>query len=118
LARKNELIPLFARHGIGLRIDILQDRSRHFDSHLVVPPEISKLAKLRNQLTNSLSDTLDDLEAWLEVTQQRLPATRSAEEVIELPRLEEEPASSLVSKPVLPRAAAASAVAYLASSRH
>ncbi|MFO1429057.1 MAG: patatin-like phospholipase family protein [Candidatus Competibacteraceae bacterium] len=118
LARKNELIPLFARHGIGLRVDILEDRSRHFDSHMVVPPEMSKLAKLRNQLTNSLSDTLDDLEAWLEVVQQKLPATKSAEEVIELSRPEEEPISSRASKPVPPRAAAASAVGYLASSRH
>ncbi len=116
LARRNELIPLFARHDIHLRVDILEDQSRHFDSHLIVPPEISQLAKLQNKLTNSLSDTLDDIEAWLDV-QQKIPPARPTEEVIELPR-QEEPIPSQVSKPVLPRAAAASAVGYLASSRH
>jgi hypothetical protein len=110
------LIPLFARHDIHLRVDILEDQSRHFDSHLIVPPEISQLAKLQNKLTNSLSDTLDDIEAWLDV-QQKIPPARPTEEVIELPR-QEEPIPSQVSKPVLPRAAAASAVGYLASSRH
>ncbi len=116
LARKNELIPLFARHGIQLRVDILEDRSRRFDSHLIVPPEISQLAKLQNKMTNSLSDALDDIEVWVDSQPKNLPA-RPAEKVIELPRAEE-PIPIQVGKPIPPRAAAASAVGYLASPRH
>lgn len=71
LARKNELIPLFARHGITLRVDILEDQTRHFDSNLVVPSEITRLAKLQNKVTNSLSDTLEELETWIESAQSR-----------------------------------------------
>ena len=115
LARKNELIPLFARHGINLRVDILEDQSRRFDSHLVVTPELSMLAKLQNKVTNALSDTLDDIEAWLDSRPKELPV-KAAEEVIELPRVEQA-ISSQVATPVLPRAAA-SAAGYLASSRH
>jgi predicted acylesterase/phospholipase RssA len=112
LARKNELIPLFARHGITLRVDILEDQSRHFDSNLRVPPEISKLAKLQNPVTNTLSDTLDELQAWLE---SRRTIARPAEEiVVEMPR--SEPVSSRVSTPVLPLAAAQSKTDYAISS--
>jgi len=69
LARKNELRPLLARHGINLRVDILEDKSLHFYSNSSVPPEVSKQAMLQNPVTNELSDTLDELQAWLDSKQ-------------------------------------------------
>ncbi|MEE4378345.1 MAG: patatin-like phospholipase family protein [Candidatus Competibacteraceae bacterium] len=67
LSRKNELAPLFARHGIRLRLDVLENDSLHFDSNLHVSAETSKLAKLQNRITNDLSDTLDQLQDALQV---------------------------------------------------
>lgn len=65
LARKDELKPLFERYGITLRTDVLEDKERHFDSNLHVPPWVTAQAKLQNQVTNELSDTLDELQEWL-----------------------------------------------------
>lgn len=70
LARKDELAPLLARHGIRLRLDVLTDQNRHFDSNLEVPPEVNRLAMLQNPVTNQLSDVLDDLTAWVAERQQ------------------------------------------------
>lgn len=92
LARKNELVPLFARHGVTLRVDILEDQTRHFDSHLIVPPEITRLAKLQNPVTNALSDTLDDLEAWLDTEQAKANKATANEATVR----------ELISKPVRP----------------
>jgi predicted acylesterase/phospholipase RssA len=65
LTRKNELAPLLARYGITLREDILKDKSLHFDSNLSIPPEVEKMGKLQNEVTNKLSDTLDQLSEWI-----------------------------------------------------
>lgn len=65
LARSDLLKPLFARYGLTLRTDILADNSLHFDSNLRIPLSVTKQAKLQNKVTNKLSDTLDDLQAWL-----------------------------------------------------
>lgn len=65
LGRQDSLKPLLARYGIILRMDILADRHRHFDSHLHIPPEVARLASLQNPLTNNLSEALDQLEGWL-----------------------------------------------------
>ncbi len=99
LARKNELIPLLARHGITLRVDVLENQSLHFDSNLRVPPEVSELAKLQNPVTNTLSDTLDELRAWLE-SRQSTAAKPVKEVVVGVPR--SEPIPSRVSTPILP----------------
>jgi hypothetical protein len=69
LARKNELRPLLARHDINLRVDILEDKSLHFYSNSSVPPEVSRQAMLQNPVTNQLSDTLDELQAWFDLKQ-------------------------------------------------
>lgn len=69
LSRKDTLEPLFARYGIKLRLDILEDESLHFDSNLYVPPQVTQQAKLQNKVTNKLSDTLDELQAWLRLHQ-------------------------------------------------
>jgi hypothetical protein len=76
LTRKNELAPLLARYGITLREDILKDKSLHFDSNLSIPPEVEKMGKLQNKITNQLSDTLDQLSEWIDSQQQ---ATVSAD---------------------------------------
>jgi predicted acylesterase/phospholipase RssA len=64
--RQEVLEPLLARHGIALRTDILADQDRHFNSHLHIPPEFSRMAGLQHPVTNELSDALDRLESWLE----------------------------------------------------
>ncbi|MCP5420405.1 MAG: patatin-like phospholipase family protein [Gammaproteobacteria bacterium] len=69
LSRKDELAPLFARHGIKLRVDVLEDDSLHFDSKMPISPETDRLAMLQNRVTNSLSDTLDQLQEWLQYRQ-------------------------------------------------
>ncbi len=75
LTRQDRLEPLLARYGITLRTDILTDRNRHFDSHLHIPPEVTRMAGLQHPITNNLSDTLDQLEEWLEKHQERSTAT-------------------------------------------
>ncbi len=65
-ARRDVLEPVLARHGIGMRMDVLEDETRHFDSHLHIPPEVTRDVKLRHPVTNRLSDTLDRLDEWLE----------------------------------------------------
>ena len=72
LARKDELAPLLARHGVVLRTDILEDQSLHFDSNLHIPPSVSRQAKLQNRVTNDLSDALDELQEWLQTKQADL----------------------------------------------
>ncbi|NJN47691.1 MAG: patatin family protein [Candidatus Competibacteraceae bacterium] len=76
--RQAVLKPLLARHGITLRTDILAERDRRFNSHLVIPPEVNRLAELQHPVTNELSDALDRLESWLVERQDRSPATGNA----------------------------------------
>jgi NTE family protein len=75
--RQDDLKPLLARYGIALRSDILADRDRHFDSHLHIPPEVTRLARLRHPVTNDLSDALDRLEIWLEKDKGRSRAANA-----------------------------------------
>jgi predicted acylesterase/phospholipase RssA len=77
--RRADLQPLLARYGVTLRADVLADRQRRFDSHLHVPPDLDRLARLRHPVTNELSHALDQLELWLE--QRRDQARPSAAEV-------------------------------------
>jgi predicted acylesterase/phospholipase RssA len=63
--RRHELEPLLARHGVGLRLDILTDRGRtlvtaaHRRNHM-------KLVALTHA-TDALAECLDDLDRWLRV---------------------------------------------------
>ena len=66
LAHRTTLSPVLERHGLSLRLDVLQDRQRHFDTGLGPDPEAARLARLRNAVTNRLSDTLDRLQQELE----------------------------------------------------
>lgn len=70
--RQDALKPMLARHGIGLRTDVLADPKRRFHEHLHIPPEVARMAKLQHPVTNDLSYTLDQLEAWL--TEQKQPS--------------------------------------------
>ncbi|WP_137936612.1 patatin-like phospholipase family protein [Chitinivorax sp. B] len=58
LARYEELAPVFARHGIEVRLDRLLDQSR------VLGNIVNQVADERTT-TEQLSDTLDQLELWL-----------------------------------------------------
>lgn len=58
----DKLEPIFARHGVRLRRDVLEDTTRKFDSHL---GEIPTNGKYQNEMTNQLSDTLDRLQKKL-----------------------------------------------------
>lgn len=61
LARYEELSPLFARHGIGLRLDVLEDKDRHFDTNLEVPHAMRRRGRYKNKVTNELNETLNRL---------------------------------------------------------
>jgi predicted acylesterase/phospholipase RssA len=65
-ARRAELEPLFARHGISLRTEMLEDADLHFDTNLRVSDLTEQLGMRRNRVTNRLSGTLDQLETWLD----------------------------------------------------
>jgi hypothetical protein len=75
--RQHDLKPLLARYGIALRTAVLADRQRRFDSHLRIPPDAARLARLRHPVTNELSHALDQLEAWLEQHRDRPPAVNA-----------------------------------------
>ncbi len=66
LQRRELLEPLFARHGIRLRTEALQDPDLHFDSNLSATPGLVELASRRNEITNKLHRTLERLRGWLE----------------------------------------------------
>ena len=65
LKHYDELEPLFARHGISVRRDVLEDPSRSFDSELDVPEAVRQRGLYRNVITNRLSETLDRLSERL-----------------------------------------------------
>jgi predicted acylesterase/phospholipase RssA len=77
-ARRDVLEPVLARHGIGMRMDVLKDETRHFDSHLQIPPELTRNVRLRHPVTNRLSDALDQLDEWLD-SSRRTEAVADAE---------------------------------------
>ena len=63
--RRHELAPVLARHGVGLRLDVLTDPDRH----LVRGMRRRRLAQQRRRETTArLGDSLDDLDRWLAST--------------------------------------------------
>ncbi len=72
--RRSTLAPLFARHGLRLRDEVLDDEQRTLLSGLAVKPP------RRSQSTSSLHRALDDLDLALDGGKQRKPAraTRKA----------------------------------------
>jgi predicted acylesterase/phospholipase RssA len=69
--RRHELAPILARHGVGLRLDVLTDRDRRLvgDAHR---RHRMKLVPLSNA-TDALAECLDDLERWVR-TRATIPA--------------------------------------------
>lgn len=61
LSNFDKLEPLFAHHGVGLRKDVLENTSLHFDTHLQVSPDTRDRWRYKNEMTNRLSETLDRL---------------------------------------------------------
>lgn len=65
LANFERIAGMLLRNGVVLRKDVLEDRSRHFDTHLRVPSEIRRRGLYKNRVTNELSETLDRLTRTL-----------------------------------------------------
>jgi predicted acylesterase/phospholipase RssA len=65
LARREELEPIFARHGIRMRIDLLEDRSRHYYTGLDNQRGLAAPEKYRAPLTRDLHASLDRLRDWV-----------------------------------------------------
>ncbi len=58
LARRFELEPVLARHGIRLRVDVLEDETRHFDSSWTDKVK----SATRHHITRNLNQLLDELQ--------------------------------------------------------
>jgi len=72
LARREELEPILARHGIRMRLDLLQDRSRRYYTGLRDPQPRALIARRA-----SGSRPVRELHAALDRLQEILPATAS-----------------------------------------
>jgi predicted acylesterase/phospholipase RssA len=62
LTRRAELEPILARHGIRMRLDVLEDRDRHYYTGLSDQRGLSTPAKYRSRLARDLHATLDQLQ--------------------------------------------------------
>lgn len=62
LARRAELEPIFARHGVRMRMDVLADPARHYYSSLSNQRGLDAPTHQRSKLTQQLSASLDRLE--------------------------------------------------------
>jgi predicted acylesterase/phospholipase RssA len=60
-ARRHALAPVLARHGVGIRLDVLTDPDRH----LVRGVRRRRQLVRGTEITGRLVDSLDDLERWL-----------------------------------------------------
>ena len=64
LSRADELQPIFAKHGITMRMDVLRDRERHLAAG--VKEALREEDEKRNKSPlQRLDDTLADLERWV-----------------------------------------------------
>ena len=65
LARRGELEPILARHGIRMRIDLLEERDRHYYTGLSDQRGLAAPEKYRGRLTRDLHASLDRLQDWV-----------------------------------------------------
>jgi len=65
LARREELEPIFARHGIRMRLDLLEDRERHFYTALTNQRGLSGPLRRQSKLAHDLHTALDRLQEWV-----------------------------------------------------
>ncbi len=66
LARRNELEPILARHGVRLRMDVLEDKHRHFCTGFCEDSEIEGQPSHVKEISHQLEDALDELQNWLD----------------------------------------------------
>ena len=64
-ARRAVLEPLLARHGIGLKLEVLSDSQRSIGTALIDTRPLKARKPGVQQTARDLSHTLDQLEAWL-----------------------------------------------------
>ena len=64
-ARRAALEPLFARHGIDLKVEVLSDTQRPIGAALIDTRPLQARKPGVHQAARDLSHTLDRLEAWL-----------------------------------------------------
>ena len=62
LARREELEPILARHGIRMRMDVLEDRNRHYSTSARQRQSSAAPKKYRSRLTRNLGAALDQLQ--------------------------------------------------------
>lgn len=62
LARRAELEPILARHGIRMRMDVLEDRNRHYYTSARERQSSAAPKKYRSRLTRNLGTALDQLQ--------------------------------------------------------
>jgi len=90
-ARSKELIPILSRHGVTLRVDILEDRSRHFCSKC--PPEFMEneddfvenekidinigTTDTKKGVALQLTYSLDELQQWISERSSSMEKDRS-----------------------------------------
>jgi hypothetical protein len=65
LARRAELEPILARHGIRMRLDVLADPDRRYYTGLRNQQGLAAPAKYRGQLAHDLHSALDQLQDWV-----------------------------------------------------
>jgi predicted acylesterase/phospholipase RssA len=66
LARRHHLAPLLAKHGLHLRLDVLRDPTWQVSGAPRLESEIVPAVLARREIRPVLSETLDDLEHWLQ----------------------------------------------------
>jgi hypothetical protein len=66
LTRREELEPILARHGIRMRLDVLEDRDRHYYSGLHNQRGLATPAKYHGPVVRDLHSALDQLENVVE----------------------------------------------------
>ena len=71
LTRREELEPIFARHGVRMRLDVLQDTERHYYTGLCNQRGLTTSAKYRGRLASDLHSALDQLQDWVASTPAR-----------------------------------------------
>jgi len=64
LARREQLEPLLARHGITLRLDILRDKTRHATPQIARECAATKQKGIK-RATCDLNHSLDELQDWI-----------------------------------------------------
>lgn len=68
LARRGELEPILARYGIRMRVDVLEDRDRHYYTGLSDQRGLATPEKYRGRVTRDLHASLDRLQDWVKST--------------------------------------------------